>query len=182
MKKMVVYLLMCIALLVGCSSDNSTTQEEPNQNPASPEEQQEVNPTVLDDEPQEANPTVPDDEPQETVVLDDDFVKVTYEEVFEADGIEGTFYFRLTVENKTEKNVTIYLADASVNKVSTLAMSGIPMTIQPGGKSLNPFIFSYSNLDIEKLEDLEEISFKVKVEDSETYDEINTSDIVSVTF
>lgn len=170
MKKMVVYLLMCIVLLAGCSSDNSTTQEESNQNPVSQAEQQ------------EATPTVQDEEPQETVVLEDDFVKVTYGEVCEADGIEDAFYFRLTVENKTEKNVTIYLADTSVNKVSTLAMSGMPMTIQPGGKSLNPFIFSYSNLDIEKLEDLEEISFKVKVEDSETYDEINTSDTVSVSF
>lgn len=116
------------------------------------------------------------------LLLDDDFVKVSFVEVFEEPNIEGVFYFRLCVENKTDKTVTIYLEDPSVNKVSTLALSGIPMTIQPNTKSLNPFFFSYKNLDISSISELEEISFCVNVKDDETFDDIETSDFLTIPF
>lgn len=116
------------------------------------------------------------------LLLDDDCIKVNYVEAYEEPSIDGAFYLRLEVENKTEKQITVYLLDPSVNNVSTLALSGIPMVIQPCGKSLNPFFFTYSNLDISSVDELEEISFKVKVDDNETFDEIETSEILSISF
>lgn len=116
------------------------------------------------------------------LLLDDDFVKVSFVEAFEEPSIEGVFYFRLCVENKTDRAVTIYLEDPSVNKVSTIALSGIPMTIQPDNKSLNPFFFSYNNLDISSIKELEVISFRVNVKDDETFDDIETTDLLTVLF
>lgn len=172
------------------SSSNSTSQQSESASPKINDKDSSStrNDHIVEQESSEISSTQEDQEPEQTnkgreqLLVDDDFVKVSFIEVFEEPSIEGVFYFRLCVENKTEKTVTIYLEDSSVNKVSTLALSGIPMTIQPGSKSLTPFFFSYKSLDISSIDELEEISFRVNVKNDETFEEIETTDFLTIPF
>lgn len=120
-------------------------------------------------------------EPEETILLEDDFIKATYQEVFEADGVDGVFYLSLLVENKCDQEITVYLSNASVNGTELTVGSGIPMTIQPGNKSKNPFIFSYSQLTISSIEELEKITFQFTVFD-ENFSTLEETDPVTIQF
>lgn len=157
MKRMLVTVLICFSLiLAGCSGNpDSASPSADNQN-----------------QPSEAK--------TEKVLIDDDCIKATYLEMFEADGVNGVFYIKILVENKTDKTLWVHLSDTSVNGMETMAMSGVPMTIQPGNKSQNPFIISYTNLNISQLSEVETISFKFAVDDNETMHNIETSDIVTI--
>lgn len=114
------------------------------------------------------------------LLVDDDAIKVTFREVFEAEGITGAFYLRMNMENKTDKEVWVYLDSASVNGEMVTVMSGIPTIITPGNSSNNPYIFSFSNLSISELSEVEEIRFKIVVADNATNQTIYTSDFVTV--
>lgn len=119
---------------------------------------------------------------KETALLDDDYIAASYIKAYEADGVDGVFYLQLSVENKSDKEVMVALSSASVNGVSTQAMSGVPMVIQPGKESLNPFIFSYSTLNISTVDELEDISFKFTVFDNATMSTLEETEAVSITF
>ncbi|MGN0568812.1 MAG: hypothetical protein ACI4JR_09520 [Acutalibacteraceae bacterium] len=101
-------------------------------------------------------------ESAQKVLYDGKIIKATYIEVFEADEVDGAFYLRILVENKGTQKVTIYLDDASVNGYQTTVLSGLPMEIEPGNKSQQPFIITYTNLDVDKLEDVKSIKFKIE--------------------
>lgn len=168
MKKVLFFSVLLVMILSGCASEGEPNSGQQAAQSGDVQEGQESQATQ--------------DKQTEQILLDDDCVKVSFVEVFEEESVDGVFYFRLKVENKTEKTVGISLIDPSVNEVSTLALSGLPMAIQPNGKSLTPFFFSYSNLDISSIAELKEISFRVRVEDNNGFKEIETSDFVSVGF
>lgn len=110
----------------------------------------------------------------ETVLIDDDIVKVTFVEVFEVDGLSGTCYLRLQVDNKSDQKISVYLMDAYVNDMSVTMMSGVPMDIMPGKASQNPFFFTGFTKD-----EVEKIEFKVHVydENMKTIEETNTVEV-----
>lgn len=107
----------------------------------------------------------------ETVLIDNDSVKVSFIEIFEEASIKDTCYLKLLVENKTSQKVTVYLKDAYVNDTSVQMLSGVPMDIEAGKKSQNPFIFTGYEKD-----DVESVEFKVWVVDESmnTIDETDT--------
>lgn len=113
-------------------------------------------------------------------LLDNEFVKVSFNRIYEVDGVEGVFYLDLDMENKTDKEIWLYLDAVSINGEMTIAMSGVPTVIAPEKKSSNPFFFSFSNLSISQLNEVKEISFKVVVENHETGEKITTSEEVTI--
>lgn len=105
------------------------------------------------------------------VLVDDGVVKVTFVEVFE---VNGFCYLRLLVENKTDREISVYLTDAYVNDMAVTMMSGVPMDIASGKMSQNPFIFSgFSEEDVAKIE------FRVLVFD-ENMSEIEKTETVKI--
>ncbi len=118
----------------------------------------------------------------ETVLVDDGYIKATYNELFEEDGINGAFYLRILIENKSEQSITIALSDASLNNMQTTIGSGIPMTIQSGKSSQVPFIVFTSNTGISELDQVENLSFRFNVMESEGTDILEETDIVSIDF
>ncbi|MDP4152646.1 MAG: hypothetical protein Q8865_04270 [Bacillota bacterium] len=101
-------------------------------------------------------------------LYEDKLIKITYCEIFEVPSIKGACYLRLLVENKSDKKITVYLKDAYVNDMATFMGSGVPMTIEMGKKSQQPFTFFYSNLDISKMSEIKNIQFKVWITDENT--------------
>lgn len=109
----------------------------------------------------------------EIVLLDDEIIKVSFMKLFEEDTVKGTSYLQFKVENKTDNTITVCATDCYVNDTQTQIGSGVPMTIDGGKNSENPFIV-FSELDtIEKLE------IRLMILD-ENFSEIETTDSISV--
>lgn len=117
----------------------------------------------------------------ELALLEDDYIKASYIEIFEEPSAGGVFYLRLRIENKSKKELWVALTDASVNGMSTPVLSGIPMVIQPNTSSKAPFIISYSNLDISEISGLEKITFKFMVSDNESMEQLEETAPVTIT-
>ena len=108
------------------------------------------------------------------VILENDIAKVSYEKAFEATGISGAFYLQLKMENKSDREVWVYLDSVSVDDAMVTPMSGVPTIIAPGKYSTNPFILSGN------LEDAEEVTFRIVYADNETSAQLFQSDYITV--
>ena len=127
-----------------------------------------------------------DNEP--LLLYSDDICEASYIEVFDYKDVYGdeaqdleTCYIRLLVKNNSEKQINVMLSDVSVNGMMTEAFRGMPMIIEPGMKSQEPFFVSYTNLDIKEKSQLEEIQFKIWIVD-ENFDTILKTDPVKIEF
>lgn len=120
-------------------------------------------------------------QPTEQLIYEDDSVKATFMRAFDEPSINGVFYLQLLVENKTDCRIWVYLDDASVNGFSTTVMGATAMEIDPGNKSQQPFIISYMNLDTDNIEGVEDITFKICVEDTADYSSILETDSITIT-
>lgn len=105
----------------------------------------------------------------EQLIYEDDSVKATFIRAFDEPSINGVFYLQILMENKTDCRIWVYLDDASVNGYSTTVMGATAMEIDPSNKSQQPFIISYMNLDTDNIEGVEDITFKICVEDTADY-------------
>lgn len=103
-----------------------------------------------------------------TILYQDDMITVSYVKIFEEPSIADTCYLQLLVENNTDQAITVYPKDSSVNGTMTPFLSGVPMTIEAGKNSQQPFFFTYSNLSIDKMADVKDLEFKVWVTDKDT--------------
>lgn len=103
-----------------------------------------------------------------SVLYQDDVITVSYVEIFEEPSISGMCYVRLLVQNNSDQAITVYPKDASVNGTMTQFLSGVPMSIEVGKKSQQPFFFNYANAGIDKLSDVSNIEFKLWVVDKNT--------------
>lgn len=94
----------------------------------------------------------------------------------------GMFVVRLRVTNKTDQPIWVYMDKASVNDdMMQMVMTGMPLNIEPGKRGSNGFIFYYKQTSIEKFEDVNTVSFKLKVDNQDTMKEICTSPEVTLT-
>lgn len=118
-------------------------------------------------------------ETTEQVLIDDDMMKVTYEEIFEEESITGACYIRFKVENKSAQRYTVYPDNLYVNDTATTMLSGVPMELDAGKQSQTPFFFTYSNLGISSKDEIKkiEVTFTARNDDFET---VYTSDPVVI--
>lgn len=94
----------------------------------------------------------------------------------------GMFTVRLRVKNKTEQPIWVYMDKASINdEMMQMVMTGMPLYIDPGKRGSNGFIFYYKQTSIEKFDDVNTVSFKLKVDNQDTMKEIWTSPEVTLT-
>ena len=98
-------------------------------------------------------------------------------------GVEGVFYIDVNVENKTDKEIWVYLDKASVNdEMVPLVGSGVPLYIQPAKSGRNGFIFSFSSLSIDSIDEVKSVNFDLVVADKESMKEIERVESVSLEF
>ena len=104
----------------------------------------------------------------EKLVHEDDFIKVWYVNSFEQpEIIADTCYFTLKVENKTDKQITLYPMDASANDNMINLLSGVPLTINPRKIGQNAFFFSYAAF-ANNMSEISTIEFKANLMDENT--------------
>ena len=111
-------------------------------------------------------------ETQEQVLVDNDIAKITFIEIFEEPSIPNTCYVRLNVENKSDKTVMVSLKDSYVNDMEQMMGTGVPIVLEPGKSSQQPFFFGYDNLGITNKSEISKIEFKVWLMDNDTYDTV----------
>ncbi len=113
---------------------------------------------------------------QEQVLVDNDIVKVTFIEIFEEPSIANTCYVRLRVENKSDKTVMVSIKDSYVNDTAQMMGTGVPIVLEPGKSSQQPFFFGYGNLGITDKSEISKMEFKVLLMDNDTYDTVFETD------
>ena len=156
-------LALVISLMSGCVSDSSSQSSG------------------------STNTDAPAEQPEETAVIlaDDDCVTATFEKMYDATsmGVEGVFYIDVNVENKTDKEIWVYLDKASVNdEMVPLVGSGVPLYIQPAKSGRNGFIFSFSSLSVDSIDEVKSVNFDLVVADKESMKEIERVESVSLEF
>ena len=109
-------------------------------------------------------------ETKDKVLIDNDTMKVTYEEIFEQEAVPDTCYIRFKVENKSAQKYTVYPDNLYVNDTATTMLSGVPMELDAGKQSQTPFFFTYSNLGISSKDEIKkiEVTFTAMNDDFET--------------
>lgn len=124
------------------------------------------------------------------VILDEDGIKITYTGMKLSQYLPGQadaymLTVGLTVENNSGADILVLPMESSVNGVMKMAVSGLPMTVLTGKKSLTGF--SFTNLegtginskdDIDKVDSVE---FKLSVLNNSNSSEILKSDTITVT-
>ena len=94
---------------------------------------------------------------------------------------EMCFFVDMKITNKTDKTITVMLDDASVNNESMqLVGTGIPVTILSGQNGKGSFIFTYKQLSINSLSEVNEVKFRIKIFNESFMDIIGETEFVSV--
>ena len=110
------------------------------------------------------------------VIYQDDMIILTY------DGITdeyGRYDIKFTAENLTDKKIRVQTADASVNGIMTYSMLAEGMEANKKAKG----IFTVTDeVEVENLEDLETMEFKIQVLDDATYQELLLTDPITINF
>ena len=109
----------------------------------------------------------------------------TFERIYDATslGIEGLFYFDINVKNKTDKEIWVYIDEASVNdEMVSMVMSGIPLYVKPDKSGRNAFIISFDSLSIDSVEDVKNMEFDLVIADEETLNEMSRVESIKVVF
>lgn len=125
------------------------------------------------------------EEIKEVLIADDDYVTATFEKIYDATslGIDGVFYIDINVNNKTDREIWAYLDKASVNdEMVPMVMSGVPLRVKPEKSGRNSFIISFTQLSVDKVEDVKNIEFDLVIADEETLDEIERVKGISLNF
>lgn len=111
------------------------------------------------------------------VVYEDDLIKLWFVGAYEQpDVAKDTCYFTMKLENKTDKQITLYPLDSSANEFMINIFSGIPLTVNPKKTGQNTFFFSYNGF-VNSVEEINTIQFKAMVldENSETIEDVEIS-------
>ena len=174
--EMILAIIVAIFILSACGNSTSISQTTVTDVPIKTEAPTKADPPSVAEEKAE---------PNEKIIADDNYVTVTFEKMYDAVnlGVTGVFYVDIKAQNKTDKEIWVYLDKASVNdEMVPMVTSGIPLYIQPDKTGRNGFIFSFSSLSIDKIEDVKKIEFDLVVADEETLTEIDRISSIRLDF
>lgn len=117
----------------------------------------------------------PADTRNEIIIADDDLITATFEKLYDgkALGVENYFYINISVRNKGDRDIWVYLDRASVNdEMIPLVLNGLPLVIKPQKLGRNVFGFPNSMLSISNVDEIKNITFDLVIADEETLNEI----------
>ena len=118
-----------------------------------------------------------------TQIYEDENIKVSFVSISDNPYLEEMLNVQILVENKSNTTYRVGLSEVSVNKMSTVAMSGVPMVIAPGEASQQPFSVSLTNTVAKKSNEVEKLKFRIYLMDDNdiTKDMIETP-AIEITF
>ena len=118
---------------------------------------------------------------EKTVIFDQDGIQVYLTGEYEVWGSDTKYItFNAVVINDSESNIGVSLDDVSINGWNVYG-SGIYDTVA-GKKQKSGIEFNLTDAEISSFEEIEDIEFVVSAYDSDSYDTIATSDVVTLNF
>ena len=100
-----------------------------------------------------------------------DFIKITDSIV------AGNFELYIKVQNKTDKAVTVYLQDVSINGSMVQVGSGVPCDIIAGANRTHGFFGRLDLAGVSSADDVEKITFKIWLVDEDFNTIVTTADL-----
>ena len=94
---------------------------------------------------------------QSTVLVEDDFVRITYTGSGTVAGIDGTAYLYFGMDNLSAEELTVVPVDSYLDGVSVLLGSGVPATMAPGKSCTHAATAYYAAIGINSYDDLREL-------------------------
>ena len=99
-------------------------------------------------------------EDAEQVLVEDAYVRITYEGLAESPLLEGMAMVNFKVENLSGQEFTVYPRDSYVNDTVVILSSAVPATIAAGKSYVYPWSLFYTGVGIENFEDIEKVETK----------------------
>ena len=117
------------------------------------------------------------------VVYDDGEIKVTLTGIRRADS-NGWIYIAATVVNKSDHRINVRLKDTYMNgwKVNEQFAVVLDVAAQKNAKGELQFMKVADDAEITALDQLEDLAFKVVIQDADTYSDLHETDEQTVTF
>jgi hypothetical protein len=115
-------------------------------------------------------------EPEPQLIFEDELVKVSFIKWYEDESIDGITYLKLKIDNKSGKELMVYLENTSVNKIMVDSLTGTPNIIPIGGSSEAPYLLNTGTKGITSADAIEELTFKMVIIDNATNEVIKTTE------
>lgn len=124
----------------------------------------------------------PNTEPSQSanIVYDDEQMSIEFIKISNS-LIEGNFEIYIKAENKTDKPVTVYLKDVSLNGSMVSVGSGVPCDILAGKNRTHSFFGRLDLAGLNSADEITNITFKVILAD-ENFNTIKTTKDLEITF
>ena len=122
---------------------------------------------------------------QDNILYSDDKFKISFVNLVDPKSGLTMYNMNLKLENNSDKNVIIYLSEAYVNDTAITFLGGNAdfEGTAPGKQAICAFMFGYANHDINSIEDIKKIEFKISLKNSDNYsDELLSTDTVTLNF
>ena len=100
-----------------------------------------------------------------------DFIKVSNSVV------SGNFEMYIKAQNKTDKDITVYLKDVTINGFAVPIGSGVPCDIVAGANRIHGFLGRLDLAGVSSADEITKITFKIWVVDSDSNTIITTTDL-----
>lgn len=97
----------------------------------------------------------------EEKIYSDNLVVVYFVKKHTMPGVNGELYVDLTVNNKSDKEITVALSDGYINDSMVTFCSGVPLNILPDKKGSNSFFCKYDGSS----DSVKKIGFKLLIID-----------------
>ncbi len=169
-------LIATILSFTGCSSSNSASQNE-----VSPPANNSVeNEKETSEEPQETEEPTPADENitiEETIVFEQDGIKITANSFDNSNSLFGP-EIKFLIENDSERNITVQARNVSIN--GYMVDSSMSADVMPQKKNNDSLTFMESSLEQCGIEKIAEIEFSFHIFDSDSWDDIINSDMITL--
>lgn len=150
MKRIMVFILVAVfMLLVGCSAVDTATKTT-------------------------ATETSEKDEPVN--VYEDENIRVDFIKIANSI-LDGNFELYMKTQNKTDKKVTVYLQDVSLNGAVVQVGSGVPCEMIAGANRTHSWFGRLDLAGVNSADDIKTITFKVRMVDEEFNTIITTTDL-----
>jgi outer membrane lipoprotein-sorting protein len=102
-------------------------------------------------------------------IYSDDLISMSFVGVQDMPSLKGMFLLNVKAKNNSDKKITVYLKDVSINGNMIQMTSGIPNDIMPLKQSACSFSGKDSTVEISSASEIKEIEFKIYLTDESTH-------------
>lgn len=114
-------------------------------------------------------------------IYSDDLITISFIKKYDTPQLQGMFSFDIKAENKSNKEITIYLQDAYLNDSTVSIGSGIPLELLAGKNGTNIYSGKYEGTGITTADEIKKIRFKILVMD-ESSNTLETTENIKIDF